>query len=699
MSRPHESRAPGRSLALPLLLLVLGGCGSEAVPNHPVGTPPAPETRPPDGLLSNPALQEVADLQVARDGEALRALLSAEDPAVRARAAFALASVQDPEAGRPLSGLLWDSDPAVRRDAAFALGQLPDPAFGPLLLGALEEERDPGVRARILEAVGKIGDERALESLLRMDLPAQEEGARNLALARMGIRGVVLPTSVLQLVEALGSTDMDARTNAAYYFGRSNAPGPWSARAGAVRSVLDSLPPSEPMAMHLLLGLAMLGDPQDTPRFTWWLANSPDWRIRANAAKALTGRTSDPRVRSSLVQALDDPNTNVAVYAGEAFSAAGELGAAEKEELMDWVEGHLDEWQRAGSILALLGRMGEGAFLESWLSRWPEDSVAPRTRGLGALAFVPGEEATQYLAKAATSANSRIRGTALGGLARRWRVERQDPTKLETYYNAFVQGLRTGDPAAVFVAAPALADSAFLPLGSVSLLMDEYRELRLPEGLEGMQAILQALGETGTPEAEAFLRREAESGSGALRASAIKALSALGGGGVEAPSQPAEAERRVDWGALAPLGPRPRMILETGKGRVVLVLDAESAPLTVQTIAGFAQEGLYDGVPFHRVVPNFVVQGGDFARGDGFGGPGFTIRSEFTEIPFQRGVVGMASAGKDTEGSQFFVTHSMQPHLDGSYTSFGWVEEGMDVVDQLYEGDRVLTARVEPDGS
>lgn len=699
MSRPHDTRAPGRPLALFLSLYLLGGCGSEAVPDRPVGTPPPPETRAPDGLLTDSDLQQVVDLQVARDGAALRALLSSDDAAVRARAAFALASVQDPEAGQALGGLLWDSDPAVRRDAAFALGQLPDPVSGPVLLGALEEEADASVRARLLEALGKVGDERVLQALVSMDLPAREEGARNLALARMGIRGVVLPTSVLHLVDALGAPDVEARRNAAYYLGRSKAPGPWSAQAGAVRSELDSLPPSEPMAMHLILGLAMLGDPQDTPRFTWWLANSPDWRTRANAAHALTGRTSDPRVRGALVGALDDPNTNVAVYAAEAFSGAGELGAAEKEQLMAWVKGHPDEWRRTGPILALLGRMGEGAFLESWLDRWPEDAVAPRTRGLGALAFVPGEGATQYLANAATASNSRIRGTALGGLARRWRVDRQDPTKLETYFRAFAQGLGTGDPAAVFVAAPALADSAFLPLGSVRLLMDEYGKLSLPEGLEGMQAILQALGETGTAEAEAFLRVEAESESGALRVTAMKALSALTGEVTKTVPLAAEAERRVDWAALGALGPRPRLVLETEKGRVVLVLDAESAPLTVQTISGFAQEGLFDGVPFHRVVPNFVVQGGDFARGDGFGGPGFSIRSEFTEIPFQRGVVGMASAGKDTEGSQFFVTHSMQPHLDGLYTSFGWVEEGMDVVDHLYEEDRVLTARVQPDAS
>ena len=152
----------------------------------------------------------------------------------------------------------------------------------------------------------------------------------------------------------------------------------------------------------------------------------------------------------------------------------------------------------------------------------------------------------------------------------------------------------------------------------------------------------------------------------------------------------------MDWTYLAGFGAAPRLVLETDRGRIVVRLAPEEAPLTVQTMARLAQAGRYDGVPFHRVVPNFVIQGGDFTSGDGFGGPGFTIRSEFGEIPYRRGVIGMASAGKDTEGSQFFITHSPQPHLDGGYTSFGWVVEGMDAVDLIQVGDRIVRATVEP---
>ncbi len=293
----------------------------------------------------------------------------------------------------------------------------------------------------------------------------------------------------------------------------------------------------------------------------------------------------------------------------------------------------------------------------------------------------------------------RLAGTALGALARRWRVERRDPTRHELYFRVFVEGLRRADPSTAFVTASVLADSIFVALGSVEALEETYRRMTLPEDLEGMTAVLEALGRTGDPGVEPLLREALRSSTPALREAAARGLSALVGEGVEAARNGSPPDRTVDWDALRSLGSRPRLVLETGKGRVVLELDAESAPLTVQTVAGFAAEGKYDGVPFHRVVPNFVVQGGDFQRQDGFGGPGFAIRSEFTLVPFRRGVVGMASAGKDTEGSQFFVTHSWQPHLDGRYTAFGWVVEGMDVVDALYEGDVIETARVEGGGA
>lgn len=119
----------------------------------------------------------------------------------------------------------------------------------------------------------------------------------------------------------------------------------------------------------------------------------------------------------------------------------------------------------------------------------------------------------------------------------------------------------------------------------------------------------------------------------------------------------------------------------------------EEAPLTVDNFIKLARRRYFNGITIHRVVPNFVIQDGD-PRGDGNGGPGYQIRCEINQLPFKRGAVGMALSGKDTGGSQWFVTHSPQPQLDGGYTVFGNIVAGMDVVDSIARGDVIRSIAI-----
>ena len=137
-----------------------------------------------------------------------------------------------------------------------------------------------------------------------------------------------------------------------------------------------------------------------------------------------------------------------------------------------------------------------------------------------------------------------------------------------------------------------------------------------------------------------------------------------------------------------------RALVTTQKGSFTIELFPEDAPLTVDNFVKLARSGYYNGLEVHRLVPNFVMQDGD-PRGDGNGGPGWSIRCEINMLSYDRGAVGMALSGKDTGGSQWFVTHSPQPHLDGGYTVFGRVNEvGMKVVDQIVRGDKILSVRI-----
>ncbi|MBC7932621.1 MAG: peptidylprolyl isomerase [Rubrivivax sp.] len=145
--------------------------------------------------------------------------------------------------------------------------------------------------------------------------------------------------------------------------------------------------------------------------------------------------------------------------------------------------------------------------------------------------------------------------------------------------------------------------------------------------------------------------------------------------------------------AASRAGKNVRAIVSTDKGALTIELLAEDAPLTVDNFVQLARRNYFNGITFHRVVPNFVIQGGD-PRGDGNGGPGYQIRCEINMSPYARGAVGMALSGKDTGGSQWFVTHSPQPHLDGGYTVFGRVVEGLEVVDRIARGDRIRSVQI-----
>jgi len=134
-------------------------------------------------------------------------------------------------------------------------------------------------------------------------------------------------------------------------------------------------------------------------------------------------------------------------------------------------------------------------------------------------------------------------------------------------------------------------------------------------------------------------------------------------------------------------------VIETVKGDIELILFEEDAPNTVANFEKLSNSGFYDGLTFHRVIPDFVIQGG-CPVGDGTGGPGYTIKCEINPNRHVKGALSMAHAGRDTGGSQFFITLSPQPHLDGVHTVFGRVVRGMDVVESIERGDRMLRVRV-----
>ncbi|NEP17664.1 MAG: peptidylprolyl isomerase [Leptolyngbya sp. SIO4C1] len=136
-----------------------------------------------------------------------------------------------------------------------------------------------------------------------------------------------------------------------------------------------------------------------------------------------------------------------------------------------------------------------------------------------------------------------------------------------------------------------------------------------------------------------------------------------------------------------------KAIMETDKGTIALDLFEQDAPNTVANFVKLSKEGFYDGLNFHRVIPNFMIQGG-CPNGTGTGGPGYQIKCEINPNKHEAGSLSMAHAGKDTGGSQFFICHSPQPHLDGVHTVFGKTED-MDVVNAIRKGDKIKSVKIE----
>ena len=136
----------------------------------------------------------------------------------------------------------------------------------------------------------------------------------------------------------------------------------------------------------------------------------------------------------------------------------------------------------------------------------------------------------------------------------------------------------------------------------------------------------------------------------------------------------------------------PRISMKTAKGEMVIELFEDAAPNTVKNFLDLTNKGYYNGLTFHRVIPNFMIQGG-CPHGTGTGGPGYKINCEINPNKHQRGSLSMAHAGPNTGGSQFFVCHAPQPHLDGVHTVFGKVVEGVEVVDKIQKDDKIEEVR------
>jgi HEAT repeat protein len=651
-------------------------------PNPPPPVILVPATRTQPAIVAPPPPSDL--IRLLGDGEAR----------VRRRAALALGRVGLREAVDPVTKLLADAEPEVRQMAAFALGLIGDASARLALLAALSDA-DPGVQGRAAEALGTIGDRTdaaAVSAMVQTHIRAGALGgiaaddltyplSPPVEAARLGLYALVR----LGSYEALASAALDSG---------GQPVSTWWPVAYALQRLGDA------RAKSALLSLL------NTPgRYTPAFAARGLGLVKAPAAVAPLGqivehRTAPPAVVIQAIRALAAigsadaaPILTRIVADAEADAAlraeamAG-LGAVATSDSVDLLLDLLSDTSPAirGATIRALARIDPDGFLVTLSGLDSDRDWTVRTAQAAALASLPSARGLPGLKVLLQDRDLRVIPAVLAALV---------ASKAPEAEAILIQHLKADDFAVRAAAASGLAE--LKAAAAVAALVEAYRAAAGDSTYAARAAILAALNQINPTAAQPLFQEALRDRDWAVRVRAAMVLRERGQEeSIETAIRPAPAGRAVsdeEWNRLISPQFSPHVYIETDRGIVELELAILDAPLTVANFVALARKGFFDGIAIHRVVPDFVVQDGD-PRGDGEGGPGYTLRDEINMRPYLRGTLGMALDWKDTGGSQFFLTHAPQPHLDGRYTVFGHVVDGMDVIDRLMPGDVIRRVRV-----
>ena len=623
----------------------------------------------------------------------LERLLTDPDARIRRRAALAVGRVGLTEGVAPLTPLLKDADPDVRQMAAFALGLIGDTSATSWLTTALQDA-DARVRGRAAEALGLIGN----------PAPASAVGAMVAGYVKQGAIASLTPDDEqwpktpeadavrLGLFALVRLKSWDA-LSAAVLDPSGRPVSDWWPVAYALQRIND--PRAVPALQQLVQGrgrytrsfaargLGALKDRASAPLLVRLLSDATgDVALSVSAIRALAQMGATEAVAPLIAQfGRDSVDPNVRL---EIITALGTLKAREGLPLVE--DALTDDWPTLRAAALRSAAEIDPPHLLMLLSGMdPDPHWVVRAALADVLGTLPPEVATERLRALLNDADKRVVPAALDALAK-LRVPDVDTLLLDALKTPDI-GIRT---------AAADAIGRLKPAGGAAALRAAFTFAQGDATYSARAAVLGALAGYGAPEAGETLHAALADKDWALRVRAAELLHRLD------PSVDANrAIRPVPGVPVMPydspelLNPTysPHAFIETAKGTVEIELNVLDAPQTAWNFVTLARKGFFNGLQIHRVVPNFVVQDGD-PRGDGSGGPGYTIRDELNDKPYVRGTVGMALEWRDTGGSQFFITHSPQPHLDAKYTVFGRVVNGMDVVDRLQQLDVIQQVRI-----
>ncbi len=640
-----------------------------------------------------PGRTRAAPVPPAPPAPDLTHLLTDTDARIRRRAALAIGRTGLAEGVAALTPVLTDADPDVRQMAAFGLGLLGDRSAVPALTTALGDA-DPRVRGRAAEALGSIGDAAAAPAI----------GSMAAAYIKQGVLASIAPDDE-QWPKA---PEVEAVRLALYALVRLKA---WDPLAGAV---LDGS--GQPLSAWWPVAYAL--QRIDEPRASGALqrlVRGEGRYTRAFAARGL-GVLKDASSVPVLVTALEGAKGDELVTA----SIVRALGQIPGANAVPAVLGVLNSDATLPNVrleaVAALGALRARAALPAVQDLIADDWPTMRAAALRAAAAIDSDALLLTLSGMEQDPHWTVRSTlaeVLGTLSGPVAIERlrpmlgdQDkrvvPAVIESLTKLHAPGLdallleqlKSPDTGVRTAAAHAIGEVK-LAAGAAAL-RDAYSAGTSDATYTPRAEALDALVKFGAAAAVETLKAALADKDWAVRVHAADLLKRLDPSVETAHTiRPVPGDPVVPYTSRDLIGPpySPHAFIETVKGTIEIELTVLDAPQTSQNFMALARKGFFNGLQIHRVVPNFVVQDGD-PRGDGSGGPGYTIRDELNDRPYLRGTVGMALDWRDTGGSQFFITHSPQPHLDAKYTVFGRVVNGMDVVDRLQQLDTIQRVRI-----
>ena len=668
---------------------VMNACASGSAP------PPKPDPAPVVYAQKMRWILQLEDeRQVRAGGGDLVALLADPEARIRRRAALALGRVRLPEAIPALTAILQsEPDAEVKQMAAFAMGLIGDVAAATALTAALGDP-DPLIQGRAAEALGMVAHKAAAPAVGAMVAAHVNAGALKGIVAddlahpkpapaeavRLGLYALVR----LGSYDAIAGSVLDANGRprsrwwpVAYALQRVND-------ARAVPALLELLKGDGQLTRAFAArGLGQLKDPRAAAPLVAIAENAGEptaVRIQAVRGVALIGdANAAAAMRRLIVSPKVDQNLQL-----EAVTALAQLRSAGSVELLiDLVSA---QWPsvRAAALNAL-ARTDVDTFMSAISGLDPDPHWSVRAALATTLGDLGRERAQPPLTAMLRDADQRVIPSVLAALAK---------VGASNAAAEMTARLKADDPVVRGAAARGLA--TLKAPNATPALVEAYQRAQGDGLYVARTAALDAIVAVDPAAAKSLLTTALTDRDWAVRMRAaehLKRLDATADVSAMRPAPPPAVPELAALDTLVSPPYSPVAYIDTARGTIQLELAVLDAPRTVANFLALVRRNYFRGVQLHRVVPDFVVQDGD-PRGDGEGGPGYTIRDEINQRPYLRGTVGMALDWADTGGSQFFITHSPQPHLDGRYTVFGQVVAGMDVVDRLQQWDTIDRIRV-----